>query len=781
MRKLFVLLLLVIMAGFLFSATIDVSKPYKLTNNTEYERGNDIAFCNGYYWLVFGKSTTCSTEYDQAWGNDGNPDHQDYHIYYKKATSISGLASASEVQLMYDSAPAMTNPSLGEAWIEYYDNKIFIAGTETNVAAGKNVKMFWSDDDGTTWNKLDDILGGNTYAQHVDMEIYNDELYFVWGAYTCHLSDPSNQSAWNTAVANKSTISSSSGTARLFADKTDPNPANHVLYLACLNNAWNGGLVFTYTLSTDSWDSGYTIEYAAYDPVLTKYDDSFIFLQAPWLAPQQGYLYCYTETVSEFTANNFRVFDPSAYNADTIVGDNDNEWACFWGQAMVDLYGASPSENTVVVYCSERNDTNPLQPRNADIYCMEMNWGLGNNHFTFIGTAIYGAYIDQNNAASICFDPAADNDIINVISGTYVEDVIIAADLFIYGNQVSIIDGDIDVNDTGTAREIDPSNVVINDFWITGTLSNNGTGTVDARYNYWGSADGPGASIVGAVDYIPWYTDAEMTTLAYPSPTAALAYDGSDATITWSALNDVGVTYKVYYTSDPGGSWTDDGFQTSPYVDATTDAHKFYKLVAVTDGTEWNEGAAELGYFTHVLNKMDAGHGYNFISLCLDYNVSSVSELGTAIGISSGETITLWGAADQAWTTCTYAGSSWDQDPEIDTGMAVLVEVMSDKTVYLTGSLPEDWATFDLITTATTDMNMVFLPLNMASLTDLEDVGSDIGVANCNSISLWDAANQGWTTASYLETWTYWLNGELTIEVGDVMMIGALQNFTWPD
>lgn len=780
MRKLFVLLLLVLMAGCLFSATIDVSKPIKITSDTDYDRGNDITYGNGYYWLAYGKSTTCATEYDQVYGN-GNPDHNNYHTYYKKASSIAGLASATEMELLYDGDPAVNMSSYGESWIEYFDNKIFIVLSEYDTNNGKNIKLFWTGDGGTTWNKVDNIV--NATAQHCDIEVFNNELYMAWGANICHVSDPTSIAAWTTAVANKYTLPSSSGTARFFADKTDPSPANHMLYLACLNNAWNGGLVYTYTLATDSWDAGNTIEYAAYDPVLTKYEGNFIYLQAPWITPHQSYLYAYTADVDEFIEENFRLFDESAYNVGEPVSDNDYDWVCMWGQGIVDLYGGSPSEHTVVFYSSERNDVDPSLPRNADIYCVEMDWDLGNNHYTYINSALYGAICDMETI-TVPFDPAADGDVINVISGTYAENVVIAENLTLQGNMSAVIDPA-----SGVAVTVDGAyTVAISDFCIMDGLTNNG-GTVDARYNYWGSADGPGSAIVnnsrGTVDYVPWYTDSEMTTLGYPAPEASLSYDGADATITWAGLNDVGVTYKVYYTSDPSatfpGSWTDAGVQTSPYVDATTDGYKFYAVVAVASGTEWTDGAAKLGYFTQVMNKLDGSQGYNFISLCLDYGYEDVSDLGLALGLGAGETITLWDAANQAWLTCTYNGSIWDQDFELTTGMAVLVEVASDKTAYLTGSIPDTWATFDFITTATTDMNIIYLPLNLGSLADLEDVGSDIGIANCNSISLWNADLQGWTTSSYLEDWSYWLNGSLEVEIGQVMMIGALQNFNWPE
>jgi len=788
MRKLFVLLLLVLLAGYLFSATIDVSKPYKLTNNTQYERGADITFGGGYYWLVYGKSTTCLTEYDQTYlsGGDG-PDHQNYHIYYKKATSIEGLASATEVQLMYNSAPAMTNPSLGEAWIEYYDNKIFIAGTETNKSiTGINpisgpgstgdIKLFWSSDNGTTWNKLNDIIGSNTYSQHVDMEIFNNELYFHWGGrYTCHLSNPTSSAAWATAVANKASFGTASGgTDRFFADKTNPNPANHMLYVAYLANSGNGS-AYSYNLSTDTWSAGNSIAYVAYDPALTKYENNFIFLQAPWVYPHQAYLYCYTPAISSFTAQNFRVFDESCYNIGNPVTNNDVNWVSMWAQAIVDLYGASPTENTVVIYGSERNDNNVNTPRNADIYALEMNWTLGNNHYTNINTALYGAFVDQAGASSIVYDPAASGDIINVISGTYKENVIIANNHTLQGNKESIIDPD-----SGVAVTVNGAyTVAIQEFCIMDGLTNNG-GTVDARYNYWGSPDGPGSSLVvnsGTVQYIPYYTDAAMTTLG-PALNVALAYNGTNVTLTWTGS----LTYSVYGTNNPTavlpGGWSLISGVTSGSPFASS--YQFFAVVA----NNWYAGATKIGYFAYTLTK-GATTGYNYVSLCLDNaNITNNTQLAATLGLANTETINYWNNSLQAWTSSTYNGSACDPLIPLEVGDIVNVCVNTTKsTVYLTGKIPASWATFDFITTSTTDMNLAFLPLNkyQADGVTLQELGADIGPAYANTISIWNKTAQSWVTACYLSNYQVWTHGTEPIIIGQGMMVGVLQSFTWPD
>lgn len=790
MRKIFILLLLVLFSLTLFSATIEVSKPFKLTDDYAYDRGPDITYGNGYYWLVYGKSYTGITNpespwygIDQTYGNgtasgSGNTDGASYYLYYKKATSIENLVNAPAVQFMYDGDYAIKDASNGEVWVEYYDGKIFILASEDSTDpeyGGRDVKLFWSDDDGTNWNKINDVTGD--YSQHCDMEVFNNELYIYWGGQNVlHTNNPTSSTALENALANKSTFgSASSGTNRFFADKTDPNPSNHILYIAYLANSDNGN-VYTYNPSTDSWSLGDPIAYSAYDPVLTKYDDNFIFLQAPWVDVQQAYLYCYETNVNDFTSDNFRMFDEACYNTNTpgLRTNNDVIWASFWGQAIVDLYGASPTGNTIVIYTSERNDDDIYTPRNGDIYAMDMNWTLGNNHYTSINTALYGAHVDNSGAASILYDPAESGDIINVICGTYKENVIIRNNHTIQGNRSAIVDPE-----TGTSFEIEGAiTVTIKEFSILDGLENT-DGTVYASYNYWGSASGPeGGDITGGGDvrYIPYYTDAAMTTLA-PELSVAIARNATQTTLTWSAVGTH--EYTVYGCNDPdadfpGRAWT----EIAGVVSGTpfTSSYQFYAVVT----EDWTDGASIVGFYEYSMEP-----GYNYVPIALDYGYTNVTDMPTDLGISAGHTISIWDAVTQGWVSATYqGGTTWDPSGGVDiaVGDVVIVGAGVDdlSTIYLEAQIPDSWASFDLNITATTDMNLIYLPLDMADCTTLGDVAASIGSQNANTISVWDDTNQAWVTATYIEYYDAWTYSTQPVQVGQAMMVGAVQNFTWP-
>ena len=100
-------------------------------------------------------------------------------------------------------------------------------------------------------------------------------------------------------------------------------------------------------------------------------------------------------------------------------------------------------------------------------------------------------------------------------------------------------------------------------------------------------------------------------------------------------------------------------------------------------------------------------------------------------------------------------------------------------TEYLNGTLPAELVTFEFTITPTTDMNLVYLPMDMAGST-LGDVAASIGHQNANTISIWNSDTQNWVTASYISYYDAWTFSTEPVSAGQALMIGAVQNFTWP-
>jgi len=74
-----------------FSAIADVSHPAKLADSDYYERGQSIVFDVSDHWLFYGRSANCT---DTC--SSGNPDLNDYEIYFKKSGPVAGLAATTE-------------------------------------------------------------------------------------------------------------------------------------------------------------------------------------------------------------------------------------------------------------------------------------------------------------------------------------------------------------------------------------------------------------------------------------------------------------------------------------------------------------------------------------------------------------------------------------------------------------------------------------------------------------------------------------------------------------
>jgi len=72
-----------------FAATLEVSQPTQVTSDTYYERGQSIVYDGTDYWLFYGRSATVTGPYSSQ-----NPDVNDYAVYYKKASTVPGLVSA---------------------------------------------------------------------------------------------------------------------------------------------------------------------------------------------------------------------------------------------------------------------------------------------------------------------------------------------------------------------------------------------------------------------------------------------------------------------------------------------------------------------------------------------------------------------------------------------------------------------------------------------------------------------------------------------------------------
>ncbi|MDP8285745.1 MAG: hypothetical protein RAP03_03675 [Candidatus Electryonea clarkiae] len=798
MKKSMVFLLLVVMAGYLFSATVEVSKPLQLTNSEYYERGSDICYGNGYYWLVWGQAYCADGSYQNhsynltkttGYGKDtsymaaagpGNStissvDGNYYEIFWKRATSIEGLVDADENLLLdTNGARLAENAYNGEAWIEFYDNKIWVLADDTDPnndgATGDATIVCAYTTNGDSWTKISSF-GGYTGTSHMDLFSFNGQFCIAKGGSPWkykYTTTPMTNNNWS----EERSIPGTGSTARAFIDEeendfyfTDRNFTASTLSVNKLTN-W----------ASNSWaelSTGTTVD-PGWDPCITKYQGNFVFISAP----DPGAQYCaapdqdFGQYISCYVGPDFTNMEPDDFTLDPCanVGESiQNDWCAFWPSSLVDVYGANPTMKTVVIYNSERVETLGAENEiGASIAGLVMGWDdLEVNHATFINTAI--------NGCTSRLDAATSGSTINVISGTYVEDAVIPVNLTVSGNQASKIAGDVTVNNDSDAS--------VNGFWITGTVTNSGSGDVDARFNYWGTDAGPqGGDLSGAVTYYPWYTDEAMTTLCDPL-TVAIAYAGANTTLTWT--NPTNHTFAVYgsttdpYATFPGRAWTlISGVASGTPFDG--DDNQFFAVVT----EDWTDGASIVGHYDYPLYN---GFVYIPINMDLGANFADIEVMGGVNGLDIDDTqsLSLWDATTQGWLTSVWSGTLWNHSPAGNLSLAVGDVVVygtgttAAGTEYLNGTLPAELVTFEFTITPTTDMNLVYLPMDMAGST-LGDVAASIGHQNANTISIWNSDTQNWVTASYISYYDAWTFSTEPVSAGQALMIGAVQNFTWP-
>ena len=168
------------------------------------------------------------------------------------------------------------------------------------------------------------------------------------------------------------------------------------------------------------------------------------------------------------------------------------------------------------------------------------------------------------------------------------------------------------------------------------------------------------------------------------------------------------------------------------------------------------------------------GTDLNLVAYPMDAGFTNASDLGNDIGVC--DVISKWDAAGQGWISTSYVPPmGWMGDFALDSGYPYMINVTAAVDVYIAGDLPTP-PTFNLVITGGTDLNLIMLPLNQSSLSMASALGNDIGV--CDVISKWDAAGQGWISASYVPPMG-WM-GDFAIGIGDPLMVNVTANTTWP-
>ncbi|MBN2565185.1 MAG: right-handed parallel beta-helix repeat-containing protein, partial [Candidatus Eisenbacteria bacterium] len=409
MRATFTILVLVaitaVLSGAAHAATVDVSQPVQVTSGSYYERGQAVVYDGTDYWLFYGRSASCNTPYSGA----TNPDVHDYAIYYKKASSVAGLASASAVAV-----PGATDCYLGETGAAVVDGNVWTFGAVPSVGfpGAKSLYGWYTGDGGTSWTQVadlwDDMPDG---AAHHDEIGFDGKLYVManypesyTGWYSKWTDDPTAGTiTWSSPIPLDATSNLINGTGHFYAEGSS-------LYIGILRTyPTKDNKVLQYVASPEAWTELCTASSSGWDGALLKVGSDYLYAQAPWEDPDRQYIIGWSgSSPSTVLGGSSHMIAEGRYGS--------NSWVDMWPIGFTDAGGTS-----YLFYTSERDV--PSAEGVGNIWYLEFDWDPAGDHFTYIKEAV---------AAS------ASGDLIAVSAGTYNERLNIGKALTIRGAQYGV-------------------------------------------------------------------------------------------------------------------------------------------------------------------------------------------------------------------------------------------------------------------------------------------------------------------------------------------------------
>ncbi len=383
----FFLFSFLIMVATVNAATIDVSQPIQLTNNEHYERGQSIIYDGSNYWLFYGRSATVTGNYGNP--NPTDPDTHDYELYYKKASTISNLATATPTRI---DVPHNANIYQGETDSAYFNGYVRVYAS-VDVGADATLYQWSSNDGGVTWSESIIELGLADGAAHFAAINCDNKLWFAY-----QLGNNWKSKYYTTSWSSEYDITNNYGTAKFYCEGSN-------LYFIRADSGdqdiyqWGGAVWNQIDSATES---------GPYDPTIYKIGTKYVAAYAPWVSPKQW--------IKAKTGTSLNTLLSSGTEVDiTSASYGSNVWIDMWPTGFTDALG-SP----YLFYTSERNPNDPNTEITGNIWYLPVEWPVTNDHYTYIQNAI---------------EQAINDDTINVAAGTYNEGIsIIDKDLTILGD-----------------------------------------------------------------------------------------------------------------------------------------------------------------------------------------------------------------------------------------------------------------------------------------------------------------------------------------------------------
>ncbi len=390
-HTLFCVLLLAASAG---AASIDVSQPSYITDNSAFDRNPSVIYNGSSYWLFYVKGDDVST----GGIRDGsyNPDADTYTIYYKTAANIGDLASATETKLTLSetSRPAGFSQRVVSA-ASFGGNLYCFASSGQD---GANRGLYYYVYDGSTWSGPVELINSATAAGgHVNVAGDGNRIYIVWessdGSSDCYTWD-------GTTLSSKVDISDGNmPKVTVLLSKLG------VLFVASIEDGTGDVEIHSAVTSPLPLFNPHSTAISGsglYDPCLFNDGTNLYLVTAPYVATDRQYL---VQAVFDGSSSTWSPARSISYG-----GYGGAEWWEFWPCGIYADGGAH-------LFFSTETDNGPTFG-DCEIAYLPIDWDLTTEHYLHIQNAV-------NNSTA--------GDHITIAAGTYEEQVTVAGNLTITG------------------------------------------------------------------------------------------------------------------------------------------------------------------------------------------------------------------------------------------------------------------------------------------------------------------------------------------------------------
>ena len=249
----------------------------------------------------------------------------------------------------------------------------------------------------------------------------------------------------------------------------------------------------------------------------------------------------------------------------------------------------------------------------------------------------------------------------------------------------------------------------------------------------------------------------------------------NNVTLRWNSNGDAYMA-DVFASEHIDGPYTnvsDDGFfgEDSWTEPLTNYDHRFY-YVELASEIGPTENTEKVGYKRYVCNTTNTTD-LNFIAIPFSNGILNASEFAEQIG--DIDAISKWNNQKQCWESANDAGYKWLNDFQLQDGYPYMINITTPKTIYIAGKIIQQ-PIYNLITTLTTDLNAIMLPMDKENLNTAELLGNDID--SCDAVSEFNSSTQQWNSAGNGPFG--WANN-FSIQIGQALFVNIQSNTTWPN